>query len=272
MTYCQAQSPKAIPFLLSASLNELDYNNCIQLSMALHTVLGRIYSMHSTKIMNKYTLAHTLCVTHTHTFTHICTHEHTHVCYILCVNIHTYVSLICTGPPETSPTTDASLVSDMHATTSITITTTQKSSALDTSQTVPHDSTKTELDSASLMSSDIQLVYSTAMASPVSIHVTTTGKASSHTLKNIIVVKPSTTMMTSAAMTTTTSMVSPSKKSSQVLQNSVSSLLSSTVTPMVSSSTPQPSKVVTATTSSLVLLVYVSTRVAIADGEPCLTV
>ena len=227
---------------------------------------------------------YTLCVIHTHTFTHIYTHKHTHVytCThtrththvfyiyhsILCVNIHTYVSLLCTGPPETSPT-DASLVSNMHATTSITITTPQILGALDASHTVPHDSTKTELDSTSSMSSNIQLVYSTAM---VSTPVTTTGKPSSHILKNTNVVKPSTTMMTSVATTTATRMVSPTKKSSQFVQNSVSSVLSSTVTPMVSSSTPHPSKLVTATTSSLVLLVYVSTRVAIADGEPCLAV
>ena len=221
-------------------------------------------------------LSHNYAHTSTHMYTHAHKHTHaythTHVCYILCVNIHTYFSLICTGPPETSSTTDVSLVSNMHATTSITITTTQKLGALDASQTVPHDSTKTELDSTSLMSSNIQLVYSTAMVSPVSTPVTTTGKPSSHILKNTIVAKPSTTMMTSVATTTATSMVSPTKKSSQVVQNSVSSLLSSTVTPMVSSSTPHPSKVVTATTSSLVLLVYVSTRVAIADGEPCLAV
>ena len=182
-----------------------------------------------------------------------------------------YVLLICTGPPETSPT-DASLVSNMHTTTSITITTTQKMGALDASHTVPHDRTKTELDSTSLMSSDIQLVYSTAMVSPVSTLVTTTGKASIHILKNAIFAKSSITMTTSVAMTTTTSMVSPTKKSSQVVQNSVSSVLSSTVTPMVSSSMPHLSEVVTATTSSLVLVVYISTRVAIADGEPCLGV
>ena len=244
--------------------------------------------MYSAKIMNKDTLTHAMCVTHTHTFTQLYTHEHTHVyihmhtnththththvCYILCVNIHTYVPLICTGPPVTSPTTDVSLVSNMHATTSITITTPQILGALDASQTVPHDSTNTELDSASLMSSDIQLVYSTAMESTVSTPVTTTGKPSIHILKNANVAKPSTTMMTSVATTTATSMVSPTKKSSQVVHNSVSSLLSSTVTPMVSSSMPHPSEVVTATSSSLVLLVYVSTCVAIADGEPCLAV
>ena len=221
-------------------------------------------------------LSHNYAHTSTHMYTHAHKHTHaythTHVCYILCVNIHTYFSLICTGPPETSSTTDVSLVSNMHATTSITITNPQILGALDASQTVPHDSTKTEIDSASLMSSDIQLVYSTTMVSPVSIHATTTGKASIHTLKNTIVVKPSTTMMTSVAMATTTSMVSPTKKSNQVVQNSVSFVITSTMTLMVSSSMPHPSKVVTATTSSLVLLVYVSTRVAIADGEPCLAV
>ena len=57
-----------------------------------------------------------------------------------------------TGPPQTSLTTDVSLVSNMHATTSIINTTTQKLGALDASHPVPHDSTKTGLDSASLMS------------------------------------------------------------------------------------------------------------------------
>ena len=105
--------------------------------------------------------------------------RHLYTSYVsvtVCVNmgtIHLY-----TGPPPTSPTSVAPLVSNMHATTSIAITTTQMLGSFNASKTVPHDGIETVHDSTLLTS--IQLVYPTAKPSSLITHVTMATKASTH--------------------------------------------------------------------------------------------
>ena len=172
-----------------------------------------------------------------------------------------FILFLCTGPTQTSSTTAPPLTSNIHATTSIVVTTTQKLRVLDASKTVPHDGTDASLDSTSLTRSNIQLVYTTAMPSPFTTDVTMANKAPTRAMKNTIDMKSSVTMMTSVAMTTTTSTVTLTEGSNKVVTNVISTVPTSTVTPMASSSVVYSSKVVTASTSSQLSLVYVSTSV-----------
>ena len=172
---------------------------------------------------------------------------------------------IQTDPSQTSSTTAATLVSNTHATTSIVMATTLMSGVSDTSKTVP------TLDSST------QPVYSVAMMSPTTTHVTMAPTAPSLNVSKVIgvtsriAITTNVAMPTTAAMITGTVTVTPSSANSELNSSKIVPAPDSSIQPVYSAAgmshtTSHVTKATTAPSLNASKVVGVTSTVAITTN------
>ena len=159
---------------------------------------------------------------------------------------------IQTDPSQTSSTTAATLVSNTHATISIVMATTLMSGVSDTSKTVP------TLDSST------QPVYSVAMMSPTTTHVTMATTDPSLIVSKVIGVTSRVAITTNVAMPTTAAMitgtvtVTPSSANSELNSSKIVPAPDSSIQAVysVAMMSPTTSHVTKATTAPSLIVHY----------------